>query len=45
MAEDQFILGRRDASLKIHEESMTFVQAGLNQNESAETGPRWKHEK
>lgn len=45
MAEDQFILGSKDASLKIHEESMTFVQSGLNPNESGENGPRWKHEK
>lgn len=45
MGEYQFILGRRDASLKIHEESVTFVQSGLNQNQSAETGPKWKHEK
>lgn len=45
IAEDQFIWGRKDAFLKIHEESMTFVQSGLNQNESGENGSRWKQGK
>lgn len=45
MDEDEFILGSKDASLKIYEESMTFVQSGLNQNESGENGPKLKHEK
>lgn len=39
------ILGSKDASLKIYEESMIFVQSGLNQNESGENWPKWKQEK